>query len=34
MTSPATVILAHQRQRGDGSVPVGESSRMKPVQDR
>ena len=33
-TSPAAVILAHQRQRGDGRVPVGESRRMKPVQDR
>jgi hypothetical protein len=33
-TTPAAVTLAHQRQRGDGRVPVGESRRMKPVQDR
>jgi hypothetical protein len=26
------VILAHQRQRGDGSDPVGVSSRMKPIE--
>src|SRR6266508_800032 len=29
-TGAATMILAHQRQRGDGSDPVGVSSRTKP----
>ena len=31
--APAT-ILAHQRQRGDGSDPVGVSSRTKAAQQR
>jgi hypothetical protein len=29
-TGAATMILAHQPQRGEGSDPVGVSSRMKP----
>jgi hypothetical protein len=33
-TSAATWALAHQRQRGDGSFPVGVSSRTKPVRER
>ena len=28
----AAATLAHQRQRGEGSDPVGVSSRMKPTQ--
>jgi hypothetical protein len=32
--SAAASILAHQRQWGEGSVPVGVSSRTKPVQER
>jgi hypothetical protein len=28
----AAATRAHQRQRGDGSTPVGVSSRMKPLQ--
>ena len=28
----AAVIAAHQRQRGEGSFPVGVSSRMNPLQ--
>ncbi len=31
-TGVATMALAHQRQRGEGSVPVGVSSRTKPMQ--
>ena len=31
-TGAATATLAHQRQRGEGSDPVGVSSRMKPTQ--
>ena len=29
-TGPSAAYQAHQRQRGDGSVPVGVSSRTKP----
>jgi hypothetical protein len=31
-TAAAAVTRAHQRQRGDGSDPVGVSSRTKPMQ--
>jgi hypothetical protein len=31
-TGEAAATRAHQRQRGDGSEPVGVSSRMKPTQ--
>ena len=30
-TGPAAATQAHQRQRGDGSDPVGVSSRTKPT---
>jgi len=32
-TGPAAAILAHQRQRGEGSDPVGVSSSTKPAHD-
>jgi hypothetical protein len=32
-TGAAAATLAHQRQRGEGSFPVGVSSRTKPAQD-
>jgi hypothetical protein len=31
-TGAAVATLAHQRQRGEGSLPVGVNSRMKPMQ--
>jgi hypothetical protein len=31
MTALATAALADQRQRGDGSDPLGVSSRVKPM---
>ncbi len=31
-TAASAATLAHQRQRGEGSDPVGVSSRMKPMQ--
>ena len=32
-TAAAAATLAHQRQRGEGSDPVGVSSRTKPAHD-